>query len=189
MSELCITGNLCWIFSSLQTTQILLKRPYTFYSVLLLFLSERQKAQLTWSRCINTKGRRGANIPSDLHMDHLNWRLKIVLRNLGANITPAAVVKAVKSIAAVQQVRHTFEEQTSPSSPSDHHPYPRFGKDFSMVLSILEEENVFVAACKRNHETFNLKCGLLEKVTRRALLKKVQTSIDQKAHVQHLAQL
>ena len=179
MSELCITGNLCWIFSSLQTTQILLKRPYTFYSVLLLFLSERQKAQLTWSRCINTKGRRGANIPSDLHMDHLNWRLKIVLRNLGANITPAAVVKAVKSIAAVQQVRHTFEEQTSPSSPSDHHPYPRFGKDFSMVLSILEEENVFVAACKRNHETFNLKCGLLEKVTRRALLKKVQTSIDQ----------
>lgn len=154
------------------------------------FFSERQKAQLTWSRCINTKGRRGANIPSDLHMDHLNWRLKIVLRNLGANITPASVVKAVKSIAAVQQVRHTFEEQTSPSSPSDHHhPYPRFGKDFSMVLSILEEENVFVAACKRNHETFNLKCGLLEKVTRRALLKKVQTSIDQKAHVQHLAQL
>ena len=113
-----------------------------------IFLSERQKAQLTWSRCINTKGRRGANIPSDLHMDHLNWRLKIVLRNLGANITPASVVKAVKSIAAVQQVRHTFEEQTSPSSPSDHHPYPRFGKDFSMVLSILEEENVLLQHAK-----------------------------------------
>ena len=79
------------------------------------------------------------------------------------------MVKAGKSIAAVQQVCHTFEEQTSPSSPSDHHPYSHFGKDFSTVLSILEEENVFVAACKRNHETFNLKCGLLESHQKRSI--------------------
>ena len=141
--------------------------------------SERQKAQLAWSRCINTKGHRGANIPSDLHMEHLNRRLKIVLRSLGANITPKAVVKAGKSIATVQQVCQSFEEQTSSSSKSDRHPYPRFGKDFSMVLTTLEEENVFVPECERKHETFNLKCGLLEKVSRKDLLKKVRTSIDQ----------
>ena len=37
------------------------------------------------------------------------------------------------------------------------------------VLTILEEENVFIPVCKRNHETFNFKCGLLEKVTIRAI--------------------
>lgn len=58
-------------------------------------------------------------------MEDLNRRLKIVLRNLGANITPAAVIKAGESIAAVQQVCHTFVEQTSPSSPSDHHPHQK----------------------------------------------------------------
>ena len=58
------------------------------------------------------------------------------MKNLGPNITPPAVVKAGKSIAAVHV---TLEEQTSPSSPSYHHPYPRFGKDFSTVLSILEK--------------------------------------------------
>ena len=60
--------------------------------------SERQKAQLLWSRCVNTKGYRGANIPCDLHMEHLNRRLKTVLRGLGANISPKAVVKAGKAL-------------------------------------------------------------------------------------------
>ena len=57
-------------------------------------LTERQKTQLLWSHCVNTKGLPGKNIPCDLHMEHLNRRLKIILRNLGANITPKAVVKA-----------------------------------------------------------------------------------------------
>ena len=38
--------------------------------------SERQNAQLIWSRCINTRGAAGAYIPLDLHMERLNCRLK-----------------------------------------------------------------------------------------------------------------
>ena len=34
--------------------------------------SERKKAQSLWSRCINTKGAKGCNMPADLHMEHLN---------------------------------------------------------------------------------------------------------------------
>ena len=33
---------------------------------------EREKAQLLCSRCINTRGYPGTNIPCDLHMEHLN---------------------------------------------------------------------------------------------------------------------
>lgn len=60
--------------------RILLQYYYLF--------SEGQKAQLLWSHCINTKAHPGANVPNDLHMEHLNWRLKIVLRGLEANSTP-----------------------------------------------------------------------------------------------------
>ena len=35
-------------------------------------LTERQKAQLLWSCCINTRGLHGCNLPCDLYMEHLN---------------------------------------------------------------------------------------------------------------------
>ena len=73
-------------------------------------LSDHQKAQLLWSRCINTQGRQGTNIPCDLHMEHLNRTLKTLLRGLGDNMTPKTVVKAGKSLAVVQQVCHTIAE-------------------------------------------------------------------------------
>ena len=73
--------------------------------------SERQKAQLLWSRCINTKGYAGANIPCDLHMEHSNRRLKTVIRSMGANVKPATIVKAGKVIASVHRVCKVFEEE------------------------------------------------------------------------------
>lgn len=43
-------------------------------------LSDRQKAQILWSRCVNTRGVHGVNIPCDIHMERLNRRLKTVIR-------------------------------------------------------------------------------------------------------------
>lgn len=108
-------------------------------------------------------------------MEHLNRRLKTVLRNLGANINPKAVEKAGKSISAVQHVCEVFEAQTS----SCHTSYPSFGKDFHIVLKVLEEENVFIPSCKRQHESFNFTCGLLVKLKKEDLIKKIQSNIDQ----------
>ena len=63
-------------------------RNYAKETLLLLlqsnYFSERMKLQLLWSRCVNTKGRVGTNV--DLHMEHLNRRLKTVLRSMGANV-------------------------------------------------------------------------------------------------------
>ena len=58
----------------------------------------------------------GCNIPCDLHMEHLNRRLKTILRALGANITPATVVKAGQALATVHKVCQVFEAETSPFS-------------------------------------------------------------------------
>ena len=45
-------------------------------------LSPRKANQLLYSRFVNTQGRRGHNVPCDLHNEHLNRRLKTILRNL-----------------------------------------------------------------------------------------------------------
>ncbi len=76
-------------------------------------LSQRKAGQLLWSRCINTQGRKGHNLPCDLHQEHLNRRLKGVLRSVGANVTPEAIILAGKSISTVDKICTGFELQTS----------------------------------------------------------------------------
>ena len=73
--------------------------------------SERKKAQLLWSRCVNTRGYAGANIPCDLYMEHLNRRLKTIIRGMGSNISPSRIQRASRSLAAVQRVCDTFERK------------------------------------------------------------------------------
>ena len=84
-------------------------RNYAKEAVNLLYqfsyvFSDRLKAQLLWSRCINTRGIAGANIPCDLFMEHLNRRLKRVIHSMGANVSPAEIQKAGKSIASVHHM-------------------------------------------------------------------------------------
>ena len=56
--------------------------------------SERKCTQLMWSRFVNTKALTGLNIPSDLHIEHINRRIKSVLCHLGSNINPVSIARA-----------------------------------------------------------------------------------------------
>ena len=53
------------------------RRNYSIEAAILLLqkdslLSKRQAAQMTWSRFVNVRGLKGHNIPTDLHIEHLN---------------------------------------------------------------------------------------------------------------------
>ena len=69
-----------------------------------LILSPRKVMELKWGRCINTQGHQGKNIPSDLHMEHLNRNLKNMIRNLGSNVTSKTVQRAAKAFSMVNQI-------------------------------------------------------------------------------------
>ena len=49
------------------------------------FFSEQKVTELRWSCAVNTHGWKGHNIPCDLHLEHLNCRLKCMIGNLGSN--------------------------------------------------------------------------------------------------------
>ena len=141
-------------------------------------MPKKQLAQLLWSRCVNTRGYQGTNIPADLHMEHLNRRLRTVLRNQGANITPKSVEKAGRSIGAVHHVCKLFEDQTSSSATSHSHPYPAFGRDYKAVLKVLREE-VFTTRSNRSHTSFKFAKHLTQSFTKKQLINKTKKNINQ----------
>ena len=118
-------------------------------------LSEREDAQLVWSRVINTRGKGGHNMPCDLHMVHLNRRLKTILHHKGSNVQAQSIVRAAKSIGVVHKICKIFEEEFG--NRSDNHPYPSFKKDFDLIYGVLKEVNVFTIHSQSVHSTFSMK--------------------------------
>lgn len=139
---------------------------YVKEAITLLFqvktLPPRKVGQLLWSRCINTQGRVGCNIPCDLHQEHLNRRLKGILKGLGSNINSETVLRAGKTLAVVDKVCHSFEQQTSTANmESGVHHTPGFNKDLTKIVNVLTEEDVFDPR-NRSHPSFNFKEGILQ---------------------------
>ena len=69
-----------------------------------LLLSPRQVYKIKSGRTVNSTGRIGRNIPVDLHMEHLNRRLKIMMRNFGSNITPKTVQRSSKTLGTINRL-------------------------------------------------------------------------------------
>ena len=136
-------------------------RNYAKETLLLLLqsncFSERMKLQLLWSRCVNTKGRIGTNV--DLHIEHLNRRLKTVLRSMGANVTSDAVVRAGTSLRTVNNICLQLEEETCSfhavnSAHGSIHNVPSFGKDFETLVSLLLTKKILQPQESRFHASF-----------------------------------
>ena len=144
-------------------------RNYCKEAIILLsqyhfLLSPRKAAQLKWSRFINTKGRKGGNISCDLHLEHLNRRLKGLITGLRSNASSSvnesiypnrAVNRVARSIGVLHDICSNFEEQNDVKPESDKHNPPSFMKDVKNVLEVLEEQNVFDQQAHRKHSSFS----------------------------------
>ena len=130
-------------------------------------LSERKAAQLKWSRFVNISGRAGNNVLCDLHLEHLNRRLKGLITNLCSNaarhtenegsIYPnKAVNRATRSIGVLHEICNTFENQTGVGLASGYHNRPSLVKDVEMVVKVLEEEDMFGSTKERKHNSFKI---------------------------------
>lgn len=114
--------------------------------------SDRQKAQLKWSRCVNTKGHKGGNIPCDLHLEHLNCCLKGLIRGLHANVLPNAIRRASRSVVLVQKVCEIALDKTEVTKESGRHTRPAFNQECEAMVKVLDQQEVFMirnARCPR----------------------------------------
>ena len=74
-------------------------------------LSPMKVSEIKWSWTVTTTGRVGKNIPVDLHMEHLNRTLKIMMYNLGSNISPNSVKRSSKTLSTIEQACARFREK------------------------------------------------------------------------------
>ena len=100
--------------------------------------SEQQAAQLKSPRCVNTKGFKGCNVPCDLHLEHLNCRLKGMIRGLHSNITPKALDRAARSVGLVHQVCDTLLTETGIYREFGRHTRPSFKKECAQMVKNLK---------------------------------------------------
>ena len=142
------------------------RRNYSLEALYLLQqcqqLSDRHREQLIWGRTAKTIGRQRCNIACDLHMEHLNRCLKNGIRHIGANITGPAILRTGQSIGVINSICQLFESELNVTSESDKHSYPSFGRDFILILSTLEEFEVFTEKPERQYTTVMCKIGLLQ---------------------------
>ena len=127
-------------------------------------LSARQAAQLKWSRCVNTSNVAGRNIPMDLHLEHMNRRLKSTMRNMGSNMTESSVRLAAECIQVVDSICSKFEEGTSKcATTSQKHSSPSFQRDFELIVRCLNDQQVYnhTSHGTRQHASFKFANNLL----------------------------
>ena len=93
-------------------------------------------------------------MPVDLHMEHLNKRLKGMMRGLGSNITPESVQRASKALGIIEAVCINFENISNVTATKDYHSMPSFEKDLQKLKEQLVAQEVFSFKQDRHHKGY-----------------------------------
>ena len=117
-------------------------------------LSERKVTELKWSRTVNVSGRSGHNIPCDLHMEHLNARLKKAMANVGSNKLLKPFKRVAKSLGVVNSVCQNFANESKVPVNKPYHSYPSFSKDFESIMRDLRAADIFSVIPQRTLTSF-----------------------------------
>ena len=75
-------------------------------------LSPNLAHQVIWNRFVNVKGGAGKNIPCDLFNEHVNKQLKIIICNMGSNLTETALQRAARSVTCLHNLCTNFDKQS-----------------------------------------------------------------------------
>ena len=120
-------------------------------------LSPRLAHQLQWSRFVNTHGKKGKNIPCDLHMEHLNRIVKNGIHGLGANKAEKAMVRVGKCVDSISDVLTTYDDELGINAPSGQHTIASQQKDLDLVIQELTTRvNPFIKVPGRRHRHVNI---------------------------------
>lgn len=96
--------------------------------------TERQAQQLKWCRVVNMQGKPGRNVPCDLHIEHLNRRLKGMIRNIHSKCPEKTIDRVAKSIGTINQVCEILEQENQALRISDGHTRPAFTKELDLIV-------------------------------------------------------
>ena len=106
-------------------------------------LSKRHAAQLKWTRCINVHGRRGRNIPADLHLEHLNRMVKEAINGLGSNKSEQTIQRVSKALGTKVPILRNFDQDNNVPETIGEHTKPNTNRDLNTIANQLTKATVF----------------------------------------------
>ena len=137
-----------------------LKMLYQFYYQ----LPQRQATQLLYSRFVNVFGLPGHNIPTDLHLEHLNAIVKSCVKSLRANKTEEAIKRSAKALGKLFPICQRFDEENNVAIPSGTHSRASIRKDLDIIVEEIQNLKIFDTVAGRKHPSFSHpKNALLQK--------------------------
>ena len=128
--------------------------------------TKRQAEQLKWCRFINTKGRKGCNISCDLHIEHLNRRLKSMMGSMHCDTN--AIERAAKATGVINTICETLEKEVGYVESGKHR--ASFMKECSMMVNELIEQDVFKEVTGRSHSSFKNIKPILQQCPHKVML-------------------
>ena len=116
---------ICWKVFMLHFYDDSTRSKYAFEAIRLLIQKEilppHLSHDLVWNRFVNSHGGCGRNIPCDLFNEHVNKVIKDIIKNMGPNLTEAALQRAARSVSAVKAICSQFDILSHvPASTSRH---------------------------------------------------------------------
>ena len=135
------------------------RRNYAIEAFILLaqekfLLSPRMTTQLKYNRTVNIHGRKGKNIPCDLHMEHLNRECKESLLSLGSNLTDNAIQRVGKSLSKTLKFLHSFDLENNIPLSSGKHTKRSVSEDMTKLIKQLHHSSRVFINKGLSHKTF-----------------------------------
>ena len=155
---------------AIEAFQLLMQHDY--------YLSPREAAELVWSRFVNTRGHQGCNIPTDLHLEHLNRICKTAIKGLGANKTEKSIIRIGKALGTIAPVLDNFDHISGVSEVSGQHHVASAEDDLKLLLDVLKNVAPFSNQPKRKYHSFPKPRDPLHAITK----KELTMDLDDKAY-------
>ncbi|XP_022806485.1 uncharacterized protein LOC111343567 [Stylophora pistillata] len=115
------------------STKYALECLYQLFLVYAL-LTPRDSVCFVWNRSVNNHGKKACNIPLDESTEHSNNFIKQCIRNLGPNITEAAVSRVCKAESTTRLILENLDESLQRISRSGSHSESSEKKDLDELL-------------------------------------------------------
>ena len=106
------------------------------YQLLIVYslLTPRDSERFAWNRSVNNHGKKGCNIPLDETTKHSNNFVKQCIRNLGPNITEAAVSRLCKAESSTSLMLVKLDETLQRFSESGSYSETSKNKDLDELI-------------------------------------------------------
>lgn len=129
-----------------------------------VILSPNLAHQVMWHRFVNSKGGQGRNIPCDLYNEHVNKLIKLIIQNMGSNLTDASLKRSARSVSTLQSICETFDNETGIPYGTYAHSTKSDTQDVKKVLEVVLQSNLLTPIDGRKHSCFpNMRLDPLHK--------------------------